>query len=319
MLVIAGESLIDLVAGRRADDGAWPMAAHPGGSPFNCAIALGRLGADVGFLGPISTDGFGDVLDAALGASGVRRLIANRSEAPTTLAVVSLNAEGDARYRFYREGTADTDFTMDGLLGALPGKIGLFHCGGFCAVRERDAGIWLAVAAEAARRGAVISIDPNPRPALVDDIGAYRTRLDAFFKVAHVIRMSEEDLKVIEAGLTVADHARRFMSNSACQLVVITLGERGSWGFTRSGEARAESWRAPEFVDTVGAGDAMTAGLIAAIAERGALTPAAIGALGKDALSDILQFGAVVAGLTCARAGAHSPERAEVDAARAGR
>lgn len=317
MLVIAGESLIDLVSGRR-EEGGWPMQAHTGGSPFNCAVALARLGAEVGFLGPISTDAFGDMLAGTLEGAGVKSLVAERSPAATTLAVVTLDEKGDARYQFYREGTADGDFTLHGLLAALPEKIELFHCGGFCAVRERDAGIWLAVAAEAARRGAVISIDPNPRPALVDDVASYRVRLEAFFRIAHLIRMSEEDLKVIDPDITVADHAHRLFRSPTCRLVVVTLGERGSWGFTHSGQAREGGWFAGEFADTVGAGDAMTAGLMTAIAERGALAPAALGELDEHALGEILHFGAVVAGLTCARAGANPPQRTEVDAAMAG-
>src|SRR5690606_6489911 len=155
------------------------FVAHPGGSPFNCAIALGRLGIATGFICPISTDSLGDMLSARLAAATVSPLIAARVSAPTTLAVATLDAGGEARYGFYR--SADRAFSRETLLDALPPTPELLQIGGFCAVDAADAEHWLALAMEAARRGATISIDPNVRLSLVPDAATYRQTLSRFF------------------------------------------------------------------------------------------------------------------------------------------
>ena len=62
MFVVGGESLIDLISEPAGLDGSIRLVAHQGGSPYNCAIALSKLGNDTGFLCPISSDGLGTYL-----------------------------------------------------------------------------------------------------------------------------------------------------------------------------------------------------------------------------------------------------------------
>jgi fructokinase len=315
MFVVAGESLIDLVSEPRGPGGVVRMQAHQGGSPYNCAIALARLGVATGFLCPISTDGFGDYLIEPLEAAGVARLIDRRSAAPTTLAVVTLNQRGQAQYQFYRQGTADHDFTHATLLAGLPDGIEVFQVGGFCPILPEDAEAWLAVAGEATRRGALISMDPNLRPSLVDDFAAYRSRLEQFFDAAHLIKLSDEDLALLDAETSVENQARALLMRPNCRLVVVTLGEAGSVAFTRGATARAAAFVPPEFGDTVGAGDTLMAGVLAALSDLGALSPERLDALSDAELGAMLAFAAAAAGLNCAHRGCHPPSRAEVETA----
>ena len=118
MFVVGGESLIDLVQEPPGSDGLLHMTAHQGGSPYNCAIALAKLGNRTGFLCPISKDGLGTYLLAPLLSAGVVPLLPERVFAPTTLAVVTLNEKMEAQYEFYRG--ADRAFTSEGLKAALP-------------------------------------------------------------------------------------------------------------------------------------------------------------------------------------------------------
>src|SRR3989304_10395293 len=104
MIVSCGEALIDLLA-RQGPDGAPVFQPYPGGSPFNVAIALARLGAPAGFFGGLSTDFFGSMLRKALDESAVEARFAHVSDRPSTLAFVSL-ANGDARYAFFDQGSA---------------------------------------------------------------------------------------------------------------------------------------------------------------------------------------------------------------------
>jgi fructokinase len=312
MFVVGGESLIDLVSEPVGADGVVHMTAHQGGSPYNCAIALSRLGNDTGFLCPISTDGFGAYLLGPLDAAGVQPLLPERVRVPTTLAVVTLNDKMEAQYEFYRG--AERAVTEAGLVAALPANPLLFQVGGFCPIEPEDAAVWLAAAQEAKHRGATLSIDPNVRPSLIADFAAYRQRLDAFLDLVHLVKVSREDLAALDAERSVDDHVADLLSRPSCELVVVTFGEAGSRAYTRSGQAEAGIYAPPVFGDTVGAGDSLMAGILTILAERGDLGPGRLAGLAEPALTRVLRFGAVVAGLNCAEMGCKPPTRAEVDA-----
>jgi fructokinase len=317
MFVVGGESLIDLVQDPPAAEGALRMTAYAGGSPYNCSIALSRLGNGTGFLCPISRDGFGSYLLAPLAEAGVEVLLPDRVPAPTTLAVVTLNARMEAQYEFYR--AADRAFSADRLLAALPPKLELFQIGGFCAIEPTDADVWLEVVREARRRGAVLSIDPNVRPSLVGDFHAYRDRLGRFLDLVHIAKLSREDLNALDPGKPLEVQAQELLSRPGCELVVVTLGEEGSLAFTAAGGGRAGIWSPPVFGDTVGAGDSLMAGILTWLCEGGRLSPGRLTELDGPALDSMLAFGAVVAGLNCGEKGCKPPTRAEVDAVLAAR
>ena len=310
MFVVGGESLVDLVpAGPGAAAERQPIA---GGSPFNCAIALAKLGNRTGFLCPISTDAFGDMLLAPLAEAGVDVLIKTRVDAPTTRAIVTFNDKMQASYVFERG--AERAFTGDSLLAALPPGVTVLQLGGFVPIEPEDAAAWVAVAEKAIAGGAVVTMDINVRPLLVTDEAAYRSQLSHLLDLAHVIKLSDEDHAWLEPDLSLEDYAAKLLVRHNCELVVITLGEAGSMAFTRSASATAPIYSPPVFVDTVGAGDSLMAGVLTALSESHALAPGKLSQLDQPALEAMLAFGAVVAGINCGRKGCQPPTRAEVDA-----
>lgn len=313
MLVVGGESLIDLVARADASMKSMVFDAHAGGSPYNCAIALARLGQSSGFMCPISEDSFGDMLLAPLMEARVHPLMVKRVKAPSSLAVVTLDRRGQARYEFYRR--ADRAFNARELLNSLPPHPTLFQIGGFCAIEPEDAASWLEVAQAALGRGAVISIDPNIRPSLVSDMNRYRMRLDRFFDLAHIIKLSNEDLRALDPQMSISAHAAALLERPNCELVVVSLGEEGSRAFTTKGLAEGPVYKPKTFGDTVGAGDSLMAGILAYLADHRALRAGAIAQMSETELGRMLKFASVVAGLNCAHTGCHPPMRREVEAA----
>lgn len=310
MFVVGGESLIDLVPVSAAEGA--ERVAKAGGSPFNCAIALSKLGNDTGFLCPISTDEYGDLLLQPLAEAGVAVLLGERVAAPTTKAIVSFNAKMQASYVFERG--AERAFTPEGLLTALPEDLDLFQIGGFCPILPEDAAAWSAVVDEAIARGATITIDINVRDKLIDDEAGYRQRLSDFLDRAHLIKLSDEDHAWLAPEQSIEAFAEDLLGRPNCELVVVTLGEEGSRAFTRNTSAEAAIYSPPVFGDTVGAGDSLMAGILTFLAEVGALKPGTLGGVGQTTLAQTLRFGAVVAGLNCAHKGCNPPRRAEVDA-----
>lgn len=320
MFVVGGESLIDLKAevampsgeliGRDGENQI-VMTAHPGGTSYNCAIALAKLGIDTGFMCPISRDAFGDYLLGPLHEAGVTPLLAERVQEYTTLAVVNFDANHNARYGFYRQ--ADGAIEANSAIAALPDSIELYQIGGFCPIEPDEAAIWLDIVKAAMARGATISIDPNVRPSVVGDFADYKARLATFVDLAHLIKVSDEDLRELDSTRSIEQHAADLLDRPNCELVVITLGEQGSRAFTAAGTARANIYAPPVFGDTVGAGDSLMAGILSWLHERDLLKPGPLKALDDTALAEMLRFGAVVAGINCGRKGCKPPTRAEVD------
>jgi fructokinase len=312
MFVVGGESLIDLISKPIGPDGKRELVAKAGGSPMNCAIALARLGNASGFLCPISTDTFGDFILGPLNAAGVIQLIKQQVREPTTLAVVTDDGKGNPRYAFYRE--ADRAFTREGLIAALPDDIELFQIGGFCTIRDDDLAVWLDVAREAKRRGALISTDPNLRPSLISDMDAYRKRVLASLELVSLVKLSEEDLHTLDASKSIEQHANALLERPNIELVVVTLGAEGSIALTSNTSVRSNIYPATPGGDNVGAGDTLMAGILTWLKDNGALAAGKLGALSAEQLNQMLWFGAVAAGINCSRIGANPPTRAEVDA-----
>ena len=85
MILVSGEALIDLIPDPERESA---YDARLGGSPFNVAIGLGRLGRQTGFVSRLSSDGNGEALVAALADNGVDLGYVVRDKRPTSLAFV---------------------------------------------------------------------------------------------------------------------------------------------------------------------------------------------------------------------------------------
>lgn len=306
MILCCGEALIDMLP-RRTEGGEDAFAPFVGGAVYNTAIALGRLGAPTGFFSGLSTDFFGQMLDAGLTASGVSSSLAARSDRPTTLAFVRL-VDGHATYAFYDENTAGRMLSPEDL-PALGGDLTALFFGGISLVVEPCGAAYEALMLrEAAHR--VTMIDPNIRPDFIRDEGAYRARLGRMLAVADIVKLSDEDLHWLEGPGATDDHVRSLIARGV-KLVCITRGAEGVTGYTATQSVPVAARKAT-VVDTVGAGDTFNAGLLAALHEAGALAKPALDALSAEVLGQALALGAQAAAVTVSRAGANPPWRDEL-------
>jgi fructokinase len=301
LIVVAGEALIDLVP---APGDA--LAVHLGGAPFNTARALGRLERPVAYLGRVSTDRFGGRLAAALAADGVRPDALVHTDDPTTVALVELDAQGSATYRFYVDGTTVPGLTPEAALAALPAGAAFLHVGALGLTLEPSADALEALARELHGR-AVVMVDPNCRPAVIADAAAYRARIARVLALADVAKVSEEDLAWLAPGVPATDAARALLGQGPA-VVLLTLGGDGALVLTAQGETAVEAPRV-DVVDTIGAGDAFSGGWLAWWSERG-LDRAALA--DAEAVTEATRFACRVAALACERPGASPPRRSEL-------
>lgn len=286
MLLVCGEALIDLVG---QPDGTY--LARPGGGPANTAVTLGRLGVPVGLAARISSDGFGEKVRAHLLASAVALGPSRDVDEPTTLAVASLDDEGRARYGFYWQGTADWQWTASELPRPDSATAVRAVVIGSLAVALPPGGD--AVSDWARSYGRPIVLDPNVRPALLGDRHVYRRRLDALVHAATVVKVSDEDLAWTHPGEDPVAVVRGWER----PLAVLTRGPDGAVGVLAGGAPVSVAGRSVEVVDTVGAGDSFTGGLLSV--------------LDLDDLAGSLEAALAraveVSAVTCSRAGADPP------------
>lgn len=323
MILVCGEALIDLFVGE--DDGtALAARAVPGGSPFNVAIALARLGRTAGYCGGLSTDRFGETLAGRLAREGVDMRFAPRLAAPTTVSIVAKRPNGDVSYAFHGHGAADRSLTGADLAPALPEEVTALTFGSFSIAVDPAGATYLALARREARRR-VISLDPNLRAMVTPDVEAWRARFADFLAVADIVKASGEDIADgfgvdPQDDAAVAALAEAWLA-AGVRLVVVTLGADGARAWLRTADGVAglsAPGRAVAVADTVGAGDTVHAGLLARLDEAGRLDRAGLDALTPEAVADALAFAIAAASLTCERPGADPPRRSAVVARLAG-
>ena len=282
---MSGEALIDLVP---SGSGLVPIV---GGGPANTAKALANLGISTSFIGGISNDEYGALINAEL--EGVDLGFVNRSKMPTALARVSIDSSGSASYEFELAGTATFDFSREWLPKSTPDVL---HIGTLATVIEPGASElfdW------ASALKAPIVFDPNIRPCVISAKDVYRKAVEKWAGISSIIKLSNEDLE----WLGYKDVSQFF--DLGASLVVVTRGELGISGFSSSGSVSVPGVPV-DVLDTVGAGDT-----VGAVIVEGLLKYGIDGMVGENLFS-VLTRAAKAASINCSRAGAKPPTLEEL-------
>lgn len=308
LLACMGELLIDFLP-INEDGTTVGFRMHPGGAPMNVAVGLARLGQPVVFASRVSTDFFGRTLRTYLEAEGVDTRYLPGDTASSTLAFVAYE-HGEPAYTFYGEGAADTRLQLSDLPASFFADVNILHFGSISLLRG-DTPAAVEAVAERLRGKALLSFDPNIRTGLIRDEASYRATLERMFRVADVVKISAEDLRWVLPERTVEEAATELLGYGP-GMVVITRGGAGALAVRTGGERTTVPQFTVQVVDTVGAGDSFSGGLLAALAERNVINRNALAAMSQDDLRESMRFASATAAITCSRAGANPPNRAEV-------
>jgi fructokinase len=302
---VIGEALVDLVPHGQPGD----YRAHAGGSPFNVAVGLARLGNRTALMARLADNAFGRILREAATAEGVDLSGAPRATEPTTLAVVSVDDDAHATYDFYFEGTADWQWTVAELAG-LPAATEVLHYGSIASWTEPGGELIDRVAAEAHAGGRIlVSYDPNVRPPLLGAPERGRELAERSVRHAHIVKASREDLEWLYPSDSVDEVGPRWNELGAA-VVVVTDGASGSIAYRDGVPPLRRPGRTIVLVDTIGAGDAFTAGLLSGLVRRDLHASERLASIPDAALADVLDEAVLVSSVTCERAGADPPRMA---------
>ena len=284
---VTGTSLIDAPAFKKA----------PGGAPANVAVGLARLGVPSAFMGKVGDDPFGHFLAQTLAEAGVDTgPLCFTDRARTALAFVSLRADGEREFMFYRHPSADMLFTPDEVDRTALGAAKALHYGSISLIGEPSRSATLHAIATAREAGCLISCDPNLRLALWADREAAGAGLRLAIAEAEVVKISDEELRFL-TGSDDPAAARRQLWHDRLALMVVTLGSAGCVYFTPRCEGVVVGFGVAA-VDATGAGDGFVAGLLQGlIAER-----AIVG--DEPRLRELCRFANAVGAITTTERGA---------------
>jgi fructokinase len=301
-VTVIGEALIDLVQLDAPGD----YRARPGGSPFNVAVGLARLGHRTALMARLADNTFGRMLRTHAAAEGIDLTYAPAAAEPTTLAVVSMDAEGRASYDFYLDGTADWQWT-EAETALVPQDTAVLHFGSVASWTPPTAEHIHSVAQRLRAEGTtLLSYDPNVRPALLGDPERGRQAVERSVGIAHLVKASREDIEWLYPDTPIERIAAHWLELGAL-LVVITDGPDGAHAFHSTAGSLSRPGRKAAVVDTVGAGDAFTAGLLGALLRHSLHTPQSLATAAPDVLTIAVDDAILVSALTCERLGADPP------------
>ncbi|HVS07629.1 MAG TPA: carbohydrate kinase [Candidatus Dormibacteraeota bacterium] len=297
MVVVCGEALIDRI----------PGTDSPGGGPYNTARALARLGIPTQFLGRLSTDALGRRLRDLLAADGADLSLTSFGPEPSTLAIADVDPDGHAAYRFIIDGTSAPNLTRQMLPASLSSGVRALHVGTLGLVFEPIAPT-IAGLVEREHENLLVMVDPNIRAAALNGTAGYRARLERIIAESTIVKASDADMAWLYPEVELVSAARALLAHGP-SLVVVTLGADGAFGVCAGTEVRVPAPMV-DVVDTIGAGDAFGAGLLAWLFDHDRLSRDLH--LEREELGAALEFACLVASITCTRAGADPPRRTEL-------
>jgi fructokinase len=317
MIIVCGEALFDVFSdgdgGGNGDtdtdtETGFALSARVGGSPFNLAIGLARLGRRPMFFGGLSVDQFGRKLADTLAREGVDTSCSPRPDAATALVTIEVDAHGVPAYTLYGAQTAERCVSIADL-ARVPPDAAAVHVGSYCMAVEPVASTLRALVTRQHGRS-LIAFDPNVRLTIQPDRQVWIDAIAWMLPMTDLLKISDEDIGHLYPGLP----PRAFIDmalDAGVALVVVTRGSQGVLAATATLALELPALKV-DVVDTVGAGDTFQAALLSHLDQHGLLTSAALQGVDAPALQAALVFAGRAAAITCSRRGADMPRLEEV-------
>lgn len=298
-VVALGELLIDFTMIHADSDGYPTMAAHPGGAPANFLAAIAKFGGKAAMLGKVGTDTFGKLLTSTLREVGIEtKGIVASDDFFTTLAFVTLDANGDREFAFARKPGADTQLRFDELELSLLDETRVFHFGTLSLTGEPSRTTTYRAVEYAREHGKLITFDPNLRKPLWRALDEAKQQMLWGLAHADVVKISDEEVEFL-FGLGVKEGAQYILEHFPVKLVFVTCGPDGCWFQNKNASGHVDSLKNIQVVDTTGAGDIFGGSAVWKLLQTGKAPEA----LDEAALREIVSFACTAAGLSTTKPG----------------
>ena len=274
-----------------------------GGAPANVVTAVSRLGGNGVMVSQVGCDAFGTHIIRELEKSGVdTRYVFRTRQANTGLAFVSLAADGNREFSFFRNPSADLYLSEEQMEPGMLEDTAVLH---FCSVDLVDWPVRKAherLITLAKERGVIISFDPNVRLPLWETPEACQQAIREFLPLADIIKLSDEELEFVTGCEDEAEAAKKLLESN-CRMLILTKGADGSSVYTRHAEAHISAVSVDDVVDTTGAGDSFAGSFLFQLVQK-QVSLDGLDALTAEELQQLLTFSANYAALTIRKKGA---------------
>ncbi|MEO8972894.1 MAG: carbohydrate kinase [Ktedonobacteraceae bacterium] len=312
-IINLGEILIDVIPTVQVRLGETCYTPYPGGAIANVAVAIARLGGSSHFIGGVAEDEFGRLLMQVLADNHVNtQFVQVVKGAPTAITMVTLQAAGQRRFTFFRQGTADSQLQADRLNWSAWHDAAICHVGGVLLSTEPARSATFAAMEHTRQAGSIVSFDVNVRPTLWTSPAEIRDTLAIGVERTDILKLSvEEDEFVSEQSsslkepLLEGDRLNRLgdaLLEKGPRLVIITLGAHGALLLTARHRVKIPPLQVRS-VDTTGAGDAFMGAVLYSLVQQGCYVPSDLEAMSEHDLSNLGSFANAVAGLSVTRYG----------------
>ncbi|MBO7662310.1 MAG: carbohydrate kinase [Clostridia bacterium] len=298
-VVAVGELLIDFAPNSVNDAGYPTLAANPGGAPGNFLAALNRYGCKTAMIGKVGDDLFGRLLIKTLQSAGIEtKNVLSDPDVFTTLAFVSLDANGNRDFSFARKPGADTCLKPGDIDESLIADSRVFHFGTLSLTDEPAACATRQAVELAKQHGLLISVDPNLRKPLWKSEEDAKAAIEWSLNQADIVKISDEEIEWLW-GLIPEAGAEKLLWEYGVSLVYATLGPKGCYAATRNCRVTVHSPSGIHVVDTTGAGDIFGGSAMSRFLKCGK-APAD---LTEDELKAIVSFACTAASLSTQKHG----------------
>ena len=301
MIVCCGEALIDMIP-NTLDNGETAYIPKIGGAVLNTSICLGRLGADVSFLGSISKDLFGIEILEELKKSQVNTSLCVNTKENTTLAFAKI-LNGTTRYSIFDENSSNKNIKLKDI-SLSDEKVDTIYIGGISLMSEPN-GTEIENFINRESSSKIVFFDPNIRPNFIQSREKYLKRFENILQQSDIIKISDEDLEWLYPNDSIDTLYDKWIE-LGLSIIVLTKGSEGAIIKTREYEVFSKAQKV-EVLDTIGAGDIFNGALLFSIAKSKHFTKQNLKNIDKESLQVSLKFANKVAGVSVGRIGADSP------------
>jgi fructokinase len=305
MVISLGEALIDFVSQKSLS-----FDGFPGGSPYNTAIAVSRLGTECQFLGRVSKDLFGEQLLNYLKENSVGTDLIVRTADKTTLSFVQKQEDGQAQYAFFANDTADRNWTDQDLKNvAVPEEARIIHFGSI-SISQDPGGAQLTSFLKTQSNKMLLSFDPNIRPSLIEDRKLYMERFETLCRISTIVKLSDEDLLWLYPDRNSND-ALKILGKLGPSIIALTVGSKGAVILNKNHKALVPIIK-QTVSDTIGAGDTFHGALLDYLCKNDWLSRGTLDNLTIEELEELGSYANKAAGLNCMKPGADPPNEIEM-------
>jgi fructokinase len=300
-ITAVGEILIDLTQSGVTDKEIPIYNANPGGAPANVAVAASKLGAKTAFIGKIGDDAYGKFLADTLDKNNVdtQGLIVDKTS-NTTLAIVSVNNDGERSFAFYRKNCADTLLSESEISDEQLKTTRILHFGSVSLTDDPSRTATISTVQRAKAFGATISYDPNYRANLWNSKTEAIQQMKKPLNMVDILKISDEELPLVSSSESLEDGTRYLYDTYNIPLILVTLGEKGAYYRFKNITGKVDGFKV-KVADTNGAGDTFFGAFLSQMIFKKVYNPTE---LSKAEIEQMLIFANRAASITTSRSGA---------------